>query len=123
MKIAHLNCRSLLPSLNSIKQLLETYDFDIMTLSETWLKNIVYDKFLTIPGYTFFRKNRVIKVGGKESGGGLLIYIKSKFSDKAKEIDFDSYCGVANTIEVRCIMMNLPTPIAIINVYKPPTNV
>lgn len=97
--------------------MLEIYDFDILTLSETWLNHLDDDKFLFIPGYALYRCDRVNTVN---RGGGILIYIKLKFSGNVKMVDFNPYRVPGSTIEVMCLLIHSPLPTAIIDVYKPP---
>lgn len=108
----------MIPSLESLKVLCTTYEIDILTLSETWLFPSDQSKFLTIFGYMIYRRDR------KDAcfrAGGLIIYIKSHLTRNIKLIDFDPYTNVENTIEVMGVILNLHIPLAILNVYKPPT--
>ena len=50
-------------------------NYDIFTISETWLDPSVYDSDLNIPGYILIRQER----GAQKKGGGLIVYAKSKF--------------------------------------------
>ena len=71
--IGHLNTRSLCSSFVEFQWFMETYKFDIMTLSETWLKN---DQnvlnYVNIQGYNVEYRNR-----DKKRGGRVGMYIKS----------------------------------------------
>ncbi|KAK0133577.1 hypothetical protein N1851_030903 [Merluccius polli] len=71
--ILHLNVRSLLPKIDTIKIWVQTTETDILVLSETWLNKSVSDKDICINGYNVFRCDRPKK------GGGVAIYIKNKF--------------------------------------------
>ena len=51
LKVAHLNCRSLLSSLEEVYLLMQTYSVDIMTLSETWLDETISDLEICSNGY------------------------------------------------------------------------
>ena len=57
IKIAHLNARSIKNRDHYIltKNLLAENDFDIFTVSETWLDNSVTDLEVEIPGYDVYR--------------------------------------------------------------------
>lgn len=50
-----------------------TTNADIIIISETWLKKSVSDEFISIEGFKVYRTDRVGK------GGGVAIYVKSKF--------------------------------------------
>lgn len=84
----HLNVRSLVPKMDMIKIWANTTKTDIIIVSETWLKKSVPDKLILIEGYKVYRSDRIGK------GGGVAIYIKSKFTSsvtlsvtKAKQFD------------------------------------
>lgn len=80
ISIAHLNTQSLTSTFDEFQLMLNLYKFDIMTLSETWLKN---DKnmlnYVEIPGYDFLYKNRE----GKK-GGGVGTYVNTTSISKYK---------------------------------------
>ena len=71
--MAHLNIRSLKNRSHSIqvKNLVSENDFDILTLSETWLNGSVDNSEISIPGYTIKRLDRQNK-----TGGGVCVFIK-----------------------------------------------
>ena len=71
LKIAHLNVRSLVNKIDSLRILLKNNPFDVLTMSETWLTNKISDPELTIQGYSFARNDRKNK-----KGGGCIIYIR-----------------------------------------------
>ena len=55
-----------------LKQTLTTKNFDMFTVSESWLDRTVCDADIRIPGYTNFRQDR----GPHKRGGGVLVYVK-----------------------------------------------
>ncbi|XP_031327432.1 uncharacterized protein LOC116158740 [Photinus pyralis] len=59
MRIAHVNIRSLVPKLHVLKSFLDVEKYDVMAISESWLKNDVSDEHITIPGYNLVRHDRV----------------------------------------------------------------
>ena len=71
LKIAHLNVRSLMPKLDSLKILLKNKPFDVFTVSETWLKTSILDNEIHLPGYSCVRSDRLGKVGG-----GYMTYVR-----------------------------------------------
>ena len=84
--VVHLNIRSILAS-NKLTELIEfttvTHDFDLITLSETWLSPAIPNSQVEIPGYDLYRKDR------NRNGGGVCVYIKSCIPHK-HVTDFDS---------------------------------
>ena len=74
-KIAHLNINRIVNKLDHVKELVQKYSFDILTLSETWLTPNIMDNEISIPGYVLVRKDRqsLSKTCAEESGS---IYAK-----------------------------------------------
>ena len=58
-----------------LQHTIEEHDFDIFTISETWLDSTVDNQVMEIPGFVFFREDR----GEHKSGGGLAVYIRDTF--------------------------------------------
>ena len=60
LRIAHLNCRSLLSNLDEVLLFIQTHKVDVMTLSETWLDNTITDLEVCPDGYDLliFRRDR-----------------------------------------------------------------
>ena len=77
IKIAHLNIRSLKSREHRflLQHTIADHDFDIFTISETWLDSTVDNQVVQIPGFVFFRQGR----GEHKSGGGLAVYIRDTF--------------------------------------------
>lgn len=77
MSVAHLNVRSLASRENFhlLKQTVTSTNYDIFTISESWLDSTVCDADIQIPGYTPFRQDR----GAHKRGGGLVVYVKNIF--------------------------------------------
>ena len=76
IKIAHLNIRSLKSREHFLllQHTMEEHDFDIFTISETWLDSSVDSQVMRIPGFAFFHQDR-----GEHKSGGLAVYIKDTF--------------------------------------------
>ena len=74
--IAHLNARSICSSFPEFQLFVETYKFDFMTTSETWLKddNKMID-YVQIPGYQLEYRNR----GNRRGDVG--VYIKESIKE------------------------------------------
>lgn len=106
--VAHLNCRSIRPSLNStkfdeLKSVLCGSNLDVIGISETWLKSDISSHAVEIPGYTFVRNDR-----RNMRGGGVGIYVsnklkytvvfKSSIAGKCESLYIVLYSGSAITI-------------------------
>ena len=70
-KVGHLNVNRLFNKLDSVKELIDKYSFDILALSETWLTSEISDSEIFIKGYLIVRKDR--QHSSKACGGGVLI--------------------------------------------------
>ena len=80
LKIMHLNTQSMVSTFNEFLLTVNRYPLDIITLSETWLKdNHLLMEYVSIPGYTTeFRNRESIK------GGGCGAYIKENINYKRR---------------------------------------
>ena len=70
----HLNTQPMVSSFNEFHVMFQEHPFDILTLSETWLKDDVQ-----IPGYKFSCKNR-----NERRGVGVGLYIKDSIEYKIR---------------------------------------
>lgn len=73
LHLAHLNLRSIFTGFPDFCNLVRTRDFDIIGVTETWLRNNTATEIVSIPGYMFFRQDRAV---GR--GGGIGFYVKSE---------------------------------------------
>jgi len=80
ISICHLNTQSMNSTFDEFQFMISEMKFDIITLSETWLKN---DKnlleYVKVPGYEFVYRNR-----DEKRGGGVGIYIKETINFKIR---------------------------------------
>ena len=74
LEIVHLNVSRLVNKLDGVRELMSTYIFDVLALSETWPSPKISDCEVTIPGYSVVRKDRTGST--KLNGGGVLLYIR-----------------------------------------------
>uniref|UniRef100_A0A6P8INI3 Uncharacterized protein LOC116303067 n=1 Tax=Actinia tenebrosa TaxID=6105 RepID=A0A6P8INI3_ACTTE len=89
VKIAHLNVRSLKHREHfiQVKDTVISNDFDVFTISETWLDNSVSNLEVEIPGYNVFRVDRQNK-----RGGGVCSYAKQSFKTQV----LNEISGISN---------------------------
>eukprot|EP00111_Clytia_hemisphaerica_P012725 TCONS_00037449-protein len=86
LSIAHLNTQSMKSTFAEFESYLSTHQFDIITMSETWLKdNKNLLSHYEIAGYEKDFRNRDAK-----RGGGVGYYIKSNILHKARK-DIESF--------------------------------
>jgi hypothetical protein len=69
LKCMYLNATSLVNKLDEFKVVLNTYNPEIIAVSETWFRS---DLVVDVPGYKICRKDR----SDGRNGGGVCIYIK-----------------------------------------------
>ena len=78
--IAHLNTQSMVSTFDEFMLFVNKYNFDVITLTETWLKDNPYLlDYVKIEGYTMYYHNR-----NNKRGGGVGIYIKNNIKHKVR---------------------------------------
>ena len=113
LKIAHLNCLSLMKHIDELRSIVTQSDIDIMTLSETHLCSSIDDNEVSIPGYTCLRRDR------NRNGGGVAMYIKNDLIFLRK----DEFCQNMNLeIIVVEIKLEKQKPFLVICWYRPPNS-
>ena len=92
IKVGHLNIRSLKNREHYIliRELVIEKDFDIFTISETWLNKTVTDVEVEIPGYMIYRLDR-----DKKLGGGVCAFVKEGYkTERLNELSSISESGL-----------------------------
>lgn len=114
--IVHLNVRSLVHKIEEIRYLLTNHDIDCLCLSESWLRNIVTDDLISIPGYQINRWDRPFQ--DKVRGGGLCVFTKSGLNAEPVELP----CKSDDSLEVGCISLynDHRGTIRCVTIYRPP---
>jgi hypothetical protein len=79
--MAHLNVRDILSKdkKDDLTVVLDSYKFDVLVITETWLYPKISDKEIEIPGYQIFRKDRTFSTY-QQRGGGICIYVNQKWN-------------------------------------------
>ena len=87
LKIMHINTQSMVSTFDGLLTTLSQYPFDIITMSETWLKdNELLLQHVTIPGYCHTFQNRE-----RMRGGGVGMYLKESLKFKRRKDIESSY--------------------------------
>ena len=113
LKVSHLNIRSLLPKIDSLRLFIDKNPFDIVALSETWLKTSINNAEISIPNYSITRQDRQDK-----SGGGTTIYVRDG-------LPYRTRTDLTTTNMETCwieITRTKTKPLFICSVYKPPNS-
>ena len=71
LNVAHLNPRSLLPSMDDVIDAVSRECIDVLGVSESWLKPSVTDEFVLIPGFSVIRNDR-----RSGRGGGVCVFYR-----------------------------------------------
>ena len=97
--LIHFNCRSMASNFDKLKDSVKGLDFpfDVIAISETWLKDNETNSSYSIDGYSSFQCSRLNK-----TGGGVALYISERLQpnylpNKSKSID---NCAEIVTVEV-----------------------
>ena len=97
-----------------VKDTILQNEFDVLTLSETWLNSSITNLELEIPGYNFYRIDRNTK-----TGGGVGVYVlqtyKVKVLDNLSNVSDNGLHQLWMNLQVR----NLKS-IIICTIYRPP---
>ena len=117
--VAHLNVRSMVSRENFhlITQTISSNDYDIFTISETWLDLSTSDIDIQIPGYTLFRQDR----GIHKTGGGIVVYVKDIYkASVVTEFSAVSDCNFQQLwLKVQCKKLK---SFFLCTVYRPPNS-
>ena len=100
---------------------IENSNIDVCTISESWLHDLIPDKFIEIPGYKILRqdRNRIIQGNRKKRGGGLIIYISNRIENCINRLDLQQN---NEHIETQWFEVQFPHQKKYIigNIYRPP---
>ena len=122
LKLVHLNVRSLIRKVDQIRTLLADTSLDIVTFSETWLKQYISNQLVELDGYKSFRLDRATKGKGKgnKRGGGLITYIRDKYASNSELLD--DLCVSGEHIEAQWLYIHRPQSknLCVCNMYRPP---
>jgi hypothetical protein len=77
LKLYYQNVRGLWTKTNEIQQSIKASEFDIILLTETWLREGIYNHEFIDENYKVIRKDRDKYTSKKNDGGGVLIASKS----------------------------------------------
>lgn len=91
-------------------------NFDIVCITETWLKNVINNNELFDERYIVYRNDRNHTLN-KKDGGGVLIGVNTDTIPKSNVINFDNEC-LAEQIWISVPVIN--SAIHICCVYLPP---
>lgn len=83
LNVCHINTRSLVSNFADFKQIVFN-NYDLITVSETWLTANISNEIVSLPGYNIFRCDRATR------GGGIAIYVKGTFKANIVPVDVNN---------------------------------
>ena len=109
--IAHINARSVTKHIVEIERVLQLTQFDVLGVSETFIKSNTPSNLYQINGYTFFHKDRTAKCGG-----GIGLYVRNHI--KAKTIKLTEEINQPEIFFVELSINHSKMAVGVL--YKPP---
>ena len=116
LRIGALNIQSLKPKLSELTHELSRNDYDVMLLSETWLRPTTPNRLLSIPGYTISRVDRRDGRGY----GGVAIIIKAGIISTALKLPSSERSDSQLESQWAMLKLDQGRQLVICTVYRPP---
>ena len=111
LQVCHLNVRSLLPKIDSLHQFISKNLFDVIALSETWLKPSTTNAEIDIPNYSITRHDCRDK-----TGAGTVFYVRNGLPYRS--------CADFQNSDIETCWIEIIRPsiksLFIYSVYRPP---
>lgn len=114
MRACYVNCQSLMAHLDEFMTFFVNSPYDIICLSETWLKPAILDCSVSLPGYQLFRCDRV----GKR-GGGVAFYLTTSNQAKILKSSESKYSKKPEYLIAEIVTAS-HSKILLAVVYRPP---
>ena len=111
--VGHINARSVPKHIDEITKLFQDTKLDCIAVSETFIKAHTPKSLQNIPGFKFFKKNRV-----SSNGGGIGIFIRDTLAKNAKIIKLPQTFTQPETLFVELTIKNNKVAVGVC--YKPP---
>ena len=108
-----MNARSVPKHLDEIIKLFEETNLDCICVSETFIKAHTPQSLQKIPGFKFFKKNRISK-----NGGGIGIFVRDNLSQNTKVIKLPQSFTQPEALFLELTINNVK--VAVGTIYKPP---
>ena len=123
LHFTHLNVQSMRNKFDLLKIYVTRLNFDVFTLSETWLSDCMDNTLLEIPGFNFLRLDRAWSNHGRivpKKGGGVGVYIRNTLNYSLSNLyNYNKSC---NDIEILWLELRFPhcKNMLLGSVYRPP---
>lgn len=107
--LGHINARSILNQFDILRDHVSANDFDIVGISETWLRDNIVDNLININNYNFVRRDRAGR------GGGVGVFLRASYTYTVLESPFNEF------IEQLWLRVRIASKVVGIGVvYRPP---
>jgi hypothetical protein len=111
LKILYLNARSIASKVPELAVLVKRKDYDLISITETWLSSANSDVSIAIPNYSIIRADR----DGNQRGGGVAVYVKNTLDVKRRQ---DLMVSEAESLVLE--VNNGNRKLNIVSIYRPP---
>ena len=108
--------QSILPKLSELSEDLHRHNYDIILLSETWLKPTVPNRLLVIPGFSI---KRVDRPDGRGYGGVAIVVREGLTTTQLKPASQNSHESCLETIWL-LVKLDQGRQLLICSIYRPP---
>lgn len=115
IRIFYQNVRGLKTKLQSAYINIQSEDYDIICLTETWLSNDIFDTELFDTDYEVIRLDRSHEITKKKRGGGVLLALKQEFKFRT----LDHLENMSDKFESVCVRISGPLKLDLCLVYFP----
>ena len=120
--IAHMNVRSLPSNKINFKKEFDDCDIDCLSISETWLHDMMPDSQVILDGFNLIRHDRqtLNDRGETQTGGGLCVYLKQEYTFSVSELE--QFNRSETDMEIQCLTFSKKffKKCILINIYRPP---
>jgi hypothetical protein len=110
--VLYLNGRSIASKVTELAVLAKKKDYDLISITETWLSFANSDVSIAIPNYSIIRADR----DGGRRGGGVALYVKNSLTSKRRH-DLMVSDGECLAVEINCGKRTL----TVVSIYRPPS--
>ena len=113
LSVLYFNANDLRNKTNELNAITNTYNPDVLCITETFATTTYSDLFFHLPGYFLLRQDRIVR-----GGGGVIIYIRNGLSYK---LDYSVAHGSGLWEAIACTVFSpYSTPMRIVCFYRSP---
>ena len=110
LSIVHINPRSVCNKFADVRQFILNSNYNIIAISESWLRKDIPSELYSIYNYKLFRKDR------EGTGGGVMLYIQRKLGPVV--VDTQEFNNGIECLAVRLRCKNLSVTMCVIYAHQ-----